>query len=202
MKNLPLVRQVADDPAQRQREQSVRGALRAQRKVPDNDRTAKGARIEAATHAASRVKGIESQLRRLDERKAFNDEVRAAIEMPPEPIGDLVTLSRMSTGIEWRSIEVTGTYQPDVQFVVVNRSHGGVAGDLVVTPMLLEDGRTLLVQRGFVPLGQTAAPAPAGEVEIVGRLRELAATGVDAISIGALTHSAPALDLSLLLEPL
>jgi hypothetical protein len=31
----------------------VRGALRAKRKVPDNDRTAKGARIEAATHAAS-----------------------------------------------------------------------------------------------------------------------------------------------------
>jgi nicotinate-nucleotide pyrophosphorylase (carboxylating) len=30
---------------------------------------------------------------------------------------------------------------------------------------------------------------------------EVAATGVDAISIGALTHSAPALDLSLLLEP-
>jgi nicotinate-nucleotide pyrophosphorylase (carboxylating) len=33
-------------------------------------------------------------------------------------------------------------------------------------------------------------------------LREHAETGVDAISIGALTHSAPALDLSLLLEPL
>jgi nicotinate-nucleotide pyrophosphorylase (carboxylating) len=33
-------------------------------------------------------------------------------------------------------------------------------------------------------------------------LRELAGTGVDAISIGALTHSAPTLDLSLLLDPL
>ena len=33
------------------------------------------------------------------------------------------------------------------------------------------------------------------------RLRELAETGVDFISIGALTHSAPALDLSLLLTP-
>ena len=30
---------------------------------------------------------------------------------------------------------------------------------------------------------------------------EVAATGVDTISIGALTHSAPALDLSMLLEP-
>jgi nicotinate-nucleotide pyrophosphorylase (carboxylating) len=33
-------------------------------------------------------------------------------------------------------------------------------------------------------------------------LREVAETGVDFISLGALTHSAPALDLSLLLEPL
>ena len=30
---------------------------------------------------------------------------------------------------------------------------------------------------------------------------EIAATGVDFISVGALTHSAPALDLSMLIEP-
>jgi nicotinate-nucleotide pyrophosphorylase (carboxylating) len=35
-----------------------------------------------------------------------------------------------------------------------------------------------------------------------GNLREVATTGVEFISIGALTHSAPALDLSLILEPL
>ena len=33
-------------------------------------------------------------------------------------------------------------------------------------------------------------------------IRDVAATGVDYVSVGALTHSAPALDLSLLLEPL
>jgi nicotinate-nucleotide pyrophosphorylase (carboxylating) len=33
-------------------------------------------------------------------------------------------------------------------------------------------------------------------------LQEVASTGVDFISVGAITHSAPALDLSLLLEPL
>ncbi len=55
------------DQAQRQREQSVRGAVRAKRKAPDNDRAAKGARMEAATHSAGRVKTIEAQLRRLEE---------------------------------------------------------------------------------------------------------------------------------------
>jgi nicotinate-nucleotide pyrophosphorylase (carboxylating) len=33
-------------------------------------------------------------------------------------------------------------------------------------------------------------------------LRDIAATGIDFISVGALTHSAPALDLSLILEPI
>jgi nicotinate-nucleotide pyrophosphorylase (carboxylating) len=33
-------------------------------------------------------------------------------------------------------------------------------------------------------------------------VRAVAETGVDFISVGALTHSAPALDVSLLLEPL
>jgi nicotinate-nucleotide pyrophosphorylase (carboxylating) len=33
-------------------------------------------------------------------------------------------------------------------------------------------------------------------------VRAIAETGVDFISVGALTHSAPALDVSLLLEPL
>ena len=33
-------------------------------------------------------------------------------------------------------------------------------------------------------------------------LRAIGGTGVDFISVGALTHSAPALDLSLLLEPI
>jgi nicotinate-nucleotide pyrophosphorylase (carboxylating) len=33
-------------------------------------------------------------------------------------------------------------------------------------------------------------------------VRSVAETGIDFISVGALTHSAPALDVSLLLEPL
>ena len=54
------------DMAQRQREMSVRGAVRAKRKAPDNDRAAKGARIEAATSAAGKVKITEKRLERLE----------------------------------------------------------------------------------------------------------------------------------------
>ncbi|GAC1609258.1 MAG: ABC-F family ATP-binding cassette domain-containing protein [Mycobacteriales bacterium] len=86
-----LVRQ-----AQRQREQSVRGALRAKRKVPDNDRAAKGARVEAATHAASRVKTIESQIGRLDAVEEPRKEWQLQMSIAAAPrSGDVVaTLQR------------------------------------------------------------------------------------------------------------
>jgi nicotinate-nucleotide pyrophosphorylase (carboxylating) len=48
--------------------------------------------------------------------------------------------------------------------------------------------------------GSSAELEASGGVNL-GNVAEIAATGVDFISIGALTHSAPALDLSVLLEP-
>ncbi len=77
--------------AQRQREQAVRGTLRAKRRMPDNDRAGKGARIEAATKSAARVRSIESRLDRLEEveepRKEWD--LRMAIASAPRS-GDVV----------------------------------------------------------------------------------------------------------------
>jgi nicotinate-nucleotide pyrophosphorylase (carboxylating) len=58
--------------------------------------------------------------------------------------------------------------------------------------------------RRAVEVRDAAAGAPAVTLEAsggvtLGNVREIAETGVDEISVGALTHSAPALDLSLLL---
>ena len=79
--------------AQRQREQSVRGALRAKRKASDNDRAGRGARLEAATHAASRVKTIEAQLRHLDEVEEPRKEWQLRMEIASAPrSGDVVAV--------------------------------------------------------------------------------------------------------------
>ncbi|MCW2620410.1 MAG: transporter related protein [Frankiales bacterium] len=85
-----LVRQ-----AQLQREQSVRGAVRAKRKAPDGDRAARGARIEAATHSAGRVKTIESQIGRLEEAEEPRKEWQLQMSIAAAPrSGDVVaTLS-------------------------------------------------------------------------------------------------------------
>ena len=77
--------------AQRQREQSVRGAVRAKRRRPDNDRAAAGARLEAATHSAARVRGIESQIGRLDEAPEPRKEWELRLEIAAAPrSGDVV----------------------------------------------------------------------------------------------------------------
>jgi nicotinate-nucleotide pyrophosphorylase (carboxylating) len=71
-------------------------------------------------------------------------------------------------------------------------------------------GRLLLDNMDPTALSEAVSLARAGSGEIeleasggvtIANVAEIAATGVDSISVGALTHSAPALDLSMLVEP-
>jgi cytochrome oxidase assembly protein ShyY1 len=110
------------------------------------------------------------QLRRLDDRQVFNATVEARFDLPPVTVDELIAAGSPDD-VEWRQVTATGTYVPTAQFVVVNRSQNGRAGDNVVTPLLLADGRVLLVNRGFVPLGVDVPTAPTGEVAVVGRAR-------------------------------
>jgi cytochrome oxidase assembly protein ShyY1 len=111
------------------------------------------------------------QLRRLDERKAFNRVLSARIAEAPAPLHDVLTPGADPGAVEWRSVTASGTYVPAEQFAVVNRSQDGIGGTMVVTPLRLTDGRLLLVERGFMPGTTTPPAALSGTVEIVGRLR-------------------------------
>jgi nicotinate-nucleotide pyrophosphorylase (carboxylating) len=67
---------------------------------------------------------------------------------------------------------------------------------------LLLDNMTIAQLRAAVEhVGERAQLEASGGVTLE-TLREIASTGVQFVSVGALTHSAPALDLSLLLEPI
>jgi nicotinate-nucleotide pyrophosphorylase (carboxylating) len=69
-------------------------------------------------------------------------------------------------------------------------------------PRILLDNMTLEQLRDAVRHVAGRAELEASGGVTLQTLRAIAATGVDFISVGALTHSAPALDLSLLLEPI
>jgi cytochrome oxidase assembly protein ShyY1 len=111
------------------------------------------------------------QLRRLDQRREFNATVEARYDAEPVPIDELLTPDVVPDEVEWRPVTARGTYLGDETVHVVNRSQNGRAGDNIVVPLELADGRLLLVNRGFVPLGVVAPAAPEGGVELVGRLR-------------------------------
>ncbi len=111
------------------------------------------------------------QLDRLDERRAFNELVTEQIGVAPVPLTDLLAqTSGDPATIEWRQVLVDGTYLPD-QILWFNRSQDGLAGDNVLTALAAENGDaddlTVVVNRGFVPLGVETPAAPTDSVQLL-----------------------------------
>jgi cytochrome oxidase assembly protein ShyY1 len=111
------------------------------------------------------------QLDRLDQRQRFNDQVRANSNQPIGPLDEVLASVDNTSSLEWRRVSVTGTFLPDHQFLVVNRSQNGDTGRNVVEALQLDDGSLVLVNRGFVPVASPVPATPTDNVEIVGRLR-------------------------------
>jgi cytochrome oxidase assembly protein ShyY1 len=89
----------------------------------------------------------------------------------PDPVANLPSAK------EWTLVTATGRYAAARLMLVRNRPNNGVFGYEVVVPLEQADGTSLLVDRGWIPNGATAAgpswvPAtPAGEITVTGWLR-------------------------------
>ena len=111
------------------------------------------------------------QLRRHDERQARNHVVEARAELAPEPIGALVD-GQEPDELRFRAASASGTYGPET-VLVDNRSADGLPGGGVLAPLRLDDGRVLVVNRGFAGYvsGELDIPsAPTGPVAVEGTL--------------------------------
>jgi len=88
-------------------------------------------------------------------------------------------------------LRLRGRYDPLHQFLLDNRSHQGQPGYEALTPLTLADGRTLLVDRGWLPFTgfRSTVPNLAFEppplVTVTGRLDFLPSSGL------AAGHAAP-----------
>lgn len=84
----------------------------------------------------------------------------------------------------FQHVEVTGRFDPARQFLLDDLIHDGNAGYEVLTPLELEDGRVLLVNRGWVPFSGYEKRLPdvrlnvTGPVTLTGRVDELPAPGL------------------------
>lgn len=115
------------------------------------------------------------QLDRLDQRRALNDQVRSGLASEPAPLAELEREGVSPEALAWRRAEVTGAYDVEHELLLYGRALDGRPGHHVLTPLVAEDGATVLVDRGWVPIEldtppvEDAAP-PAGEVTVTGFL--------------------------------
>jgi cytochrome oxidase assembly protein ShyY1 len=117
------------------------------------------------------------QFGREEQREAQERAITAANATAPVPLAELVpTGAEVPADLEWRQVVLTGTYLPDAEAVVRLRTYAGNPAVEVLTPMRLDDGRVVAVDRGYAPVagGQAvaayAAP-PTGTVTVTARLR-------------------------------
>jgi cytochrome oxidase assembly protein ShyY1 len=118
------------------------------------------------------------QLNRGNEAAAANRLIEANFHAPAIPLAEaLPTLDSFDAGQQWLRVRMTGTYLPEDELLVRNRPTSAGPGFEVLTPLRLADGTVFIVDRGWVPTGQTrdqpdSVPAPpSGEVTVVARLK-------------------------------
>lgn len=114
------------------------------------------------------------QLDRLQEKQDRNRVIAERSDGPAIDLRD-VDLERG----EYQHVTATGRFADDQDRLIPYRSYRGTVGSHAVTPLVLDDGRAVLVLRGWVP-DRTMTP-PEGEVTIEGVLRRSgsARTSVD-----------------------
>jgi len=118
------------------------------------------------------------QFTRNQERSGQLALVAENYDAPAVPLADVIPVGgELDPQDEWRPVVLTGTYLADDEILARNRPHGGTSAFEVLVPFRLDDGRVLLVDRGWVAPGQDqpvpdAVPAPpSGEATVVVRLR-------------------------------
>lgn len=118
------------------------------------------------------------QLHRLDQKRDFNALVESRTELPAEPVADVLAASAGfadADAVVYRAVTAEGTYVPDEEVIVRSRSYQGESGAWLLTPLRLDDGTAVLVNRGWVPIqaGLDREPEwapPAGAVRVEGLL--------------------------------
>lgn len=113
------------------------------------------------------------QLRRLDERRSAN--ARSEAQLALDPVAFEALPGAPGGEIAGRRVLIEGRYDPERELLLRARSYRGEPGWHLLTPLLLDDERALLIDRGWLPqpLDETPVPQaapPTGRVALEGRL--------------------------------
>jgi len=91
------------------------------------------------------------QLDRLEERRAFNMWVADQWRLDPFDINGAPLPDDLHE-LEYQRVQVSGEFDYSQQIALKNQNRDRVPGVNLITPLVLEDGRAILVARGWVSL--------------------------------------------------
>jgi cytochrome oxidase assembly protein ShyY1 len=118
------------------------------------------------------------QFARNTERSEQLTLVAQNYDAEPAPLSEIIPPGeQFAAADEWRPVVLRGGYLADEQILVRNRPHGGTAAFEVLVPFRTDDGRVVLIDRGWVrpgeeqPLPDAIPGPPEGEVTVIARLR-------------------------------
>ncbi|MFF2633669.1 SURF1 family protein [Microbacterium sp. NPDC058021] len=118
------------------------------------------------------------QFARNEERTSQLDLVAANYDADPVPLAELLPAGgEFDPGDHWHPVTLVGEYDTDAQLLVRNRPHGGTSAFEVLVPFHTDDGRVVMVDRGWVPPGadgpepDVIPAAPEGPAAVVVRLK-------------------------------
>jgi surfeit locus 1 family protein len=117
------------------------------------------------------------------DRAAFRQDLQHKIEqrrnLPPVSLAELPTQTEDAV---FYPVSIRGRFDREHQFLLDNRVYNQAPGYHVYTPLIMSDGRAILVNRGWVAQGRTRQdlpelPAPDDVVEFTGLMDKPPAKG-------------------------
>lgn len=105
------------------------------------------------------------QLRRMEEKRVYLDEIEARIGNAPIPLPAEPEEGPHKFQAVWAEGRFTGEY-----LEVLAGQRGAGPGVLVIEALALPDGRRIMVQRGFLPEEARTLPRAAQEARVEGNL--------------------------------
>jgi cytochrome oxidase assembly protein ShyY1 len=126
------------------------------------------------------------QLGKNTSTSARNDLITRSVGADPVPITDVLTGNGFAADDEWRRVIAQGSYVENSDALVRLRSIREQPAYEVITPFVIDDGPTVLVNRGYVlPVEGTRPPefaaAPTGPVTLDARVRQAEGTSREPI---------------------
>lgn len=114
------------------------------------------------------------QVRRLHWKEGLLADIAERRAALPVPLSDIEAIAAKGGDIEYRRVTLSGRFLNDKERHFF-ATYDGTSGFYVYTPLQLDDGRYLLLNRGFVPYDQKDPKTrPSGELEGIQTITGLA----------------------------